>query len=85
MGKLSRNKGVDLQNTFKYQFALKTTLKSPIWDPIPAFPTFPSPQNVSFPPQLPFWITNIEIHIVEKAPMNYTDHLGFHPKSDFDM
>ena len=39
----------------------------------------------SFPPYLIFWMTNFEIPIVEKVPIDHTDHSDFGPKRDFTL
>ena len=51
---MSRNKGGDLQNIFKYHSGLKTILESPIWDLDPTVVTSPPPWKFQFSSITPF-------------------------------
>ena len=61
----------------KHYFDLKLTLKSIILDLNPEFSFFEPLQNFSFPPKPLFCILDFQIPIVEKVPMDHTNHFDF--------
>ena len=42
-------------------------------------------QLFTFPPNSMFWITNLQIHVVQNVPTDHTDHFRFHHFFDFDI
>ena len=68
---------------------LGTTSKSQFWVPKPHFSFFQTPflktSLFTFPPNLTFFSSNLQIHAVQNVPMDRTDHFGFHHFFDFDL
>ena len=61
----------------KHYFDLKLTLKSIILDLNPEFSFFEPLQNFSVPPKPLVCILDVQIPIVEKVPMDHTNHFDF--------